>query len=350
MSLWIDKNFIETHLRYHLTLFEWEREYLAHFRCPICGDSAKSQTKRRAYFYEDVDGLRFKCHNCSEMSGWSLGAWLSKFDPSMQREYNMMVFKESGGSLKRSEEEWRPPKATRTESVVKSAKRLPEKLLEHSTALSELPTDHFAKKYASERLIPSWGMDLMTYVDDYRKFIEGIGITDEELLKRAPNDERIIIPLLSETYQLLGVQGRALRKDAFLRYATNKLDPTFPKVFGLHRLNKKKPILVVEGPIDSMFLPNCVATADSNLLSFSNGSIYIPDNQYRNLQICNIVDKIIASGKPICLFPKELEQYKDINDMVQKGGISSNDLCKIILGNTHSGLKAKMVWSTRRGV
>ena len=352
MSLWLDKNFVDTHLRFRLSLFEWEREYVGHFRCPLCGDSKSSQTKKRAYFYPDEGsgGLRFKCHNCGEQSGWSLGAWLFKFDGGLAREYKMMIFKEAGGMLKSESEEWRPPKATRTASVVRSSRELPKCLLEHSTPIDGLSSGHYAKTYLENRLIPSWAMNQMSFTDNYRDFISNIGITDDELIKKAPNDARIIIPLLSETYQLLGVQGRALDPKATLRYATNKLESSYPKVFGLHRLNKKKPILVVEGPIDAMFLPNCVATADSNLLSFSAGSIFIPDNQYRNRQICEIVDKIIASGKPVCLFPKELEAYKDINDMVVKGGMSPKEICAVMLANTFSGLKAKMIWSKRKGL
>ena len=36
------------------------------------------------------------------------------------------------------------------------------------------------------------------------------------------------------------------------------------KIFGLNRIDKSKPIYVVEGPIDSLFLDNCVAVAGSS--------------------------------------------------------------------------------------
>ncbi len=36
------------------------------FRCPYCGDSAKSSTKARAYLYCKKGFYGFKCHNCSK--------------------------------------------------------------------------------------------------------------------------------------------------------------------------------------------------------------------------------------------------------------------------------------------
>ena len=37
------------------------------------------------------------------------------------------------------------------------------------------------------------------------------------------------------------------------------LDDDAPKVYGLDRVNENKKIYVVEGPLDSLFVENCVA-------------------------------------------------------------------------------------------
>ena len=355
MSLFIDKMFIDK-VRFQLPLFSWERSSLAQFRCPFCGDSAKRATARRGYFYADesIDSFRFKCHNCGDHSGWTLGSILKFLDPRLAMEYNLEIFKESGGKVGQSKsEEWKPPKMTRTASVLAPKKnetiRLPERLLEAFTPLSGLPVRHYARSYAEDRLIPPSAMNLLGFVDNYQDLVKHLGI-EEELVNLAPKDARLVIPLLSEAGELIGLQGRSFDPKAFLRYVSNKLHHDYPKVFGLHTLNKKKPILVVEGPLDSLFLPNCVATADSNLLSFKDGSIYIPDNQYRNFQICNIVEKIIQAGKHVCLFPPELWMYKDINEMVKDGGLTRKDLVEVILKNTYQGMKAKLIFSKLRGV
>lgn len=352
MSLWLDKRFVES-IRFQLEGFEWEREYVANFRCPLCGDSKKSSKKRRAYFFPDSkEGvLRFKCHNCGEKSGWSFQFWLKDFSPTTYREYQFELFKETGDghqNARRDTEDAKlvAPKASTTARVLATgpSRRLPEALKTHMTRICDLPHNHYARQYIESRKLPGWVSEFFGYAETYLDLVKGIGIDDQELLRNVPRDSRIIIPLLSESGQLLGVQGRALDPSASLRYATNKLNEDYPKTFGLSFINKKKPILVVEGPIDSTFLPNCVATADSNLLKFQSGSVYIPDNQYRNREICRVMSNIIESGKRVCIFPKNLEQFKDINEMIL-GGYTQKDLLNIIATNSYQGLKAKLVWS-----
>lgn len=356
MSLGLDKDFLNR-VSGSLERFTWEQTYVANFRCPLCGDSQKSQTKRRGYFYGDrkENALRFRCHNCNEKSGWTFQYWLRDFNPVVYREYMVERFKEIGRGSKeqKSDSHLIAPKATVTTRIVAKAKdstlRLPETLLKHCVRICDLPHTHFARVYVESRLLPVWTHELLCFTECYSDLVKGIGAADEDTEQKLPEDARLIIPLLSETGQLLGVQGRALG-DHKLRYATAKLHEDYPKTFGLERVDKRKPILVVEGPVDSLFLPNCVATADANLLKFETGTVYIPDNQYRNYEICRGVEKLIDAGRNVCLFPHELEGLKDINDMVKEGGISPGELLKIIASNTFKGLKAKLVFSKLRGV
>lgn len=354
MSMSLDKEFINR-ISGSLDRFSWEQNYVAHFRCPLCGDSQTSQVKRRGYFYPDSKDncLRFKCHNCNQKSGWGFQVWLRDFNPVVYREYMVEKFKEIGRGGEEHEADARliAPKASTTARVLSTTrdKKLPEALLRHCVTIGSLPRTHFARMYVESRLLPSWTHELLCFAECYSDLVKGIGAADEDTETKLPEDARLIIPLLSETNQLLGVQGRALGKH-MLRYATAKLNENYPKTFGLERINRKKPVLVVEGPIDSLFLPNCVATADSNLLKFAGGDIYIPDNQYRNFEICKMVDKIIDSGNRVCLFPREVEGFKDINDMIKDGGMTQGQLLSLIASNTYRGAKAKLIFSKLRGV
>ncbi len=358
MGQTIDREYIDR-LTFKLEGFKWERDGLANFRCPLCGDSKTNQNKRRGYFYLDRenDCYRFKCHNCGEMSGWSLGPWLSKYDESLFREYQLANFRVGNKSNHKNEMEilgsaMKPSKLTHTNRITQPSKpkaKLPESLLCHSVRIIDLPDDHYAKQYVMGRKLPEWALELLCFSEDYRKLVEALGITEEELLWKCPEDSRIIIPLLAADGSLMGIQGRALNPEATLRYATMKLKEEYPKFFGLERWNKMKPSLVVEGPLDSLFLPNCVATTDSNLLKFKEGTIYIPDNQYRNKEICRGIENIIESGKKICLFPPSIE-HKDINDMVLKGGLSPRQVVELIVANVYQGMKAKLRWSQLKKV
>ena len=49
------------------------------------------------------------------------------------------------------------------------------------------------------------------------------------------------------------------------KYLTIKLDENKQKVYGLDKVNFQKPIYITEGPIDSLFIDNCLAAGGADL-------------------------------------------------------------------------------------
>ena len=87
---------------------------------------------------------------------------------------------------------------------------------------------------------------------------------------------------------MFAYQGRAFGKET-PKYVTIKLDENKQKIYGLERINFAQHLFVVEGPIDSLFLDNCLAAggADLTLDSKINPEkvTYIFDNEPRNKEI-----------------------------------------------------------------
>ena len=165
---------------------------------------------------------------------------------------------------------------------------------------------------------------------------------NEEYAEKIPDDQRLIIPFYDEYGQITMLQGRALEKDAFIRYVTVKKSEDVEKTFGLDRINRSKEVYCCEGPIDSLFIDNCLASADSNLLKV-NADIYIFDNQYMNKDIKRRIEQAIDLGKKVVLFPKSFV-WKDINDAVM-AGLTKQEIAEIIKEHTYSGIKAKLVFT-----
>ncbi len=324
--------------------FHAVRHMLFNCRCPICGDSQKKKNKMRFFIYQNhkdgtKDYLSTACHNC----GYSqpFGKFLEEFDTTLYAEYRMDLFKEMGWGRKNSD----------TPAPAESPPEKPETIKVDGIDLptiADLPEDHHCKQYVKSRALPVWTYDYLMYAENFAESFRTF--SDETILmyenKKLPRDERLIIPFYDEWGSLKVIQGRALGKSA-LRYISLKRNEKDKKVFGLDRLNKSKPILVVEGPIDSMMLPNCIATADADLLSAGIGDIFIPDAQYRNTEICDRIVRMIAEGKRVVLFPKSFA-YKDINEAIVKGGMSRKQIIELIVTNTFSGLAAVLQLSQLR--
>ena len=112
------------------------------------------------------------------------------------------------------------------------------------------------------------------------------------------------------------------------------------KLFGLDVLDIRKDIILVEGPIDSLFLENSIAMAgsDVNVSGLPKEKlIYCFDNEPRNKEIVNKMEKVIDNGYRICIWNDNLPG-KDINDLVMAG----LDPEKIIRDNIYDGLTAKL--------
>ena len=71
----------------------------------------------------------------------------------------------------------------------------------------------------------------------------------------------------------MGFQGRAFHNPTQMRYITVMLEKDAPKIYGLDKINESKPIFIVEGPFDSLFLDNSVAMAGSDILGRLVGAI-----------------------------------------------------------------------------
>ena len=349
----LDEQFIN-YVAPRLDKFKWERVgTVANFRCPLCGDSTKSANKRRGYFFydRDADCFRFKCHNCNQMNGWAFEFWLKKFDERLASDYSMEKFRMNGEGNNRPLPGLKPlPKLTQTARIGTVAAKRDESLLGNMIRLDLLPPDHKARQYVKGRGMPESVLELLYYTQRFREDLKAFEVDPEKQLK-IPDDERLVIPFWTQDGRMKIVQGRAFEvSDGVLRYSTVKPRDEDTKVYGEDRINNAKTKLVVEGPIDSLFLPNCLASADADLLSVK-GDIYIPDNQYRNKQVCDGIQKMIDRGVKVVLFPPEVP-WKDINDMLMptKGNVPIHDLLRLIASNVYQGMAASLRFAELRKV
>ena len=105
----------------------------------------------------------------------------------------------------------------------------------------------------------------------------------------------------------------------------------------------KKKIYVVEGPIDSLFLDNCIAVAGADFNNVQGDLTVIYDNEPRNKEIVKQIEKTISQGRSVVLWPDSMKE-KDINDMILRD-YSIDKIMEIINKNTYSGQRGE--WEVR---
>jgi predicted RNA-binding Zn-ribbon protein involved in translation (DUF1610 family) len=328
MSVFIDRAFL-LRISPKLSRFAKKKDDLYNFRCPLCGDSQKNKTKSRGYVYRKKNDYFYMCHNCGVST--TFYNFLKQLDAGLLAEYQLERYKngETGNN--------NYPKPSFDE-VDKQKPVFREKL--QLPTIELLPEGHFAKEYVQKRKIPESCFTNLYYAEDFKEFVESFGIQKELLA----GDKRIIIPFYDSEKNLIAFQGRALGESK-LRYITVKLHDDNKKLFGLDRINQEETIYVVEGPIDSLFLDNSVATCDSHLEAAAetldkSKLVLVFDNEPRNKEIVKQIERAIDNHFKVVIWPEMIKE-KDINDMVL-GGFTSDEIKDIIDKHTYQNLRAKL--------
>ena len=328
MSIITDTKYLSL-LSPRLDRFKKVRDYLWNFRCPQCGDSHKSKSKARGYVYRKKTDLFFKCHNCGV--GQSVGNLIKDLDPFLHKQYIMERYR-AGETGQR--------KSKAPEFKFETPKFKPKKTTIDLPSIESLPKEHYARVYCEGREIPQQFMDKIFYAEDFKNWALSVCQVDySNLMGKEP---RLVIPFFDKDNQLIGAQGRALQESK-IRYVTVKVHEDAPKVFGLERWNSDQHTYLVEGPIDSLFLPNCLAMAGADMSDLSildnTKTTLIFDNEPRNFQIVRSMIKSLQDGWKIVVWPNSIT-CKDINDMVLTS-IKDARLVEIINRNTYSGQRGE---------
>lgn len=328
MSLIIDKKFIGM-VSPMLDKFKWKKDNLANFRCPICGDSDKSKSKARGYFFAKKNDMFFCCHNCG--ASHTLYRFLEIVSPALCKQYSLDRWKE--GETGHS---------NYTKPEFKFEKPVFRKDMGTASRLDTLDENHMCVAYVKSRKIPESAYSRLYYVENFDAWLKEIDPTATSV----PKDKRLIIPIFNAKGGLIGVQGRTL-EDHHLRYITIKLDKDVERLwYGLEQKFETETILVVEGPLDSLFLPNCVAMVGINntgcIPKAIRGKkiIFAVDNEPRNEAVIEQMKKLIEAKRDIVIWPESIKE-KDINDMVL-AGMSPIEISKTMQDNSCNGLEAKL--------
>lgn len=315
---------------------------IINFSCPICGDSTTDKRKARGFLYTKSTKTLYHCHNCTVTK--SFDKFLEAVDYQLYSDYKLERIRDD-----------KPAQQIMLEEFVAKMKKpvfMKTGPLSELKKISQLDADHPAKIFISERKIPTNYHWKLFFCPKFFSWTNSIipGKFSEKSLKF--DQPRLIIPFIDKSENMHAFQGRALGNvETGMRYITVVNDETVPKVYGLDDVDLNKKTYVFEGPFDSMFIPNSIATAGGDLVSTihdlpKDNMVVVYDNERRSKETVNKMNKAIINGYKVCIWPDNLS-HKDVNDMILAG--MSSDFIKFIIDkNTYRDLSAHMAlrsWS-----
>jgi transcription elongation factor Elf1 len=340
--MWLDKKYIML-LGSVLPKFKQRSSDLWVFRCPVCGDSEKNKNKTRGYIYNRKGKYQFHCHNCSASHQFKY--FLKLMAPALYDAYVLESIQEEN--------------ITSPEKVlIKTINELPDVPISQLKKVSQLGPFDPVKKYLIKRQIPTPFHAKLYYCPLFKKWTNSILPGKFENVDK--DEARLIIPIRNSNEQIIGYQGRAL-DDNEIRYITIMLSDEYARMYGVECCNFNQTYYCFEGPFDSMFIPNSLATCGGKMITeldilnrVKHNAVVVYDNEPRNRDIVNSIAKTIKAGYKVCIWPDTMKD-KDINDMiltkVGKGheyvktelvGRAAAKIKDLIDANTFRGLQAEL--------
>ena len=335
MSLFTDVKYLNQ-IGLRLPLFKRKGDYLYNCRCIICGDSSTKKNKARGYFYRQSNDLFYKCHNCD--ASQHFGTFLKNFDHNLYREYTLERYADGENRRPHAQPEF----------------KFEAPVLDVTPSLPDIfaPVENSAEvtDFLVARKIPQHTWNRLLYIDNVKR-LETLAPRYVNTIKT--NEPRLVIPFYDANKQLIAVSCRALRDEA-LRYLTIKIKEDVPLIFGLERLDQSRKFYVTEGPLDSLFLDNCIAVGGTgfnrieSLNLNTNHATLIVDNQPRNAQVVKVYERLIDKGYKMLIWP-EYTEAKDLNDLIKLGSMNQ-PLQTFIDINSHRNLVAQLKFDIWRKV
>lgn len=300
------------------------------FSCPVCGDSSTNRRKARGNLYRNGNRLHYQCYNCNTPIS-NLRDLLPIIDPALAEQYVIDSFQEWKQTL--------PPER----------KKQPEhsQISDMLIKVSTLDPSHPAKKYVMDRMIPSHLHYQLYYTRTFFAFAQTVDPSIKFNPLYQEDQARLVIPLLDRQGKAAGYQGRSLDENDSPKYLTILHHPDNSRLYGLDRVDLNRQIMCVEGPIDSMFLSNAVASCGSKIEQSlpaagigKDRAVIIYDNEPRSVFTVKKMEAAVRNGFSIVVWPQDLKQT-DINQMILDG-YSPTDVERIIGERTFSGLAATL--------
>jgi DNA primase len=248
------------------------------FRCPLCGDSKDTWKTGRGHIFLNKTPFVYYCFNagCDASDGMAMTNFMKQLHP----EYNKAYIKKVVNLNKESAEK----KAARKEKLKKNlyvvARTLPQLKNDTRPDITDMPD--FIKRN-KKKLID------MKSIKDYPvalDFCAQRGIPEEVYTRwlfvdnpKSPINQRVIIPFLNSKGNMYFYQARTIiGEEPKYKNALTEIRP----VYNYYESDFSKPVIILEGPIDSLFIENAIAICgvkyDDRMLDVIKDKYFIFDD------------------------------------------------------------------------
>jgi hypothetical protein len=322
-------------------------------RCPVCGDSATSKSKKRMYLLKHRDkGWIAYCHNCEcSMSLWNLVKYYfpNRFEYLKQETFTSLFTQQPTISAGKDTNQVFLDALQVAQRTI-DGKRPVEKFLDSccykitdpSLGPKEAGISRCVRMKMERRMLKKEIIDTLyfCYKNDYK---------NKWMYKN-----RVIIPFFDTENKVYYFQARALLPDQvpkYINWREGEEDVSKPE-YNECVVNRSKPVFIVEGLIDSTFLDNAVSVlgvkiSDEKVAYLESKypkPVFILDNDISGRKW---LYKLLKRNRKCFVWPKEYKDIKDLNDLALH--LKQENLTEIINKSCYNGIQGLIKLSELEG-
>lgn len=297
MAFEIDEYNLERHVKivlnsYFTDVFESHESF--NFRCNVCGDSKKDRFKKRAYILKSKTPWIYYCHNCN--ASMSVITWMKEYYPS---NYTGFI-RDSMRDRKDRKDTKHVYNNIKSQKVYKDHDEKAD--VKYFKPIIKYPD---AVKFCEDRLIPSSVYKKWKYAVDGKY------------------SGRIIITFLNDKGKVYYYQGRKFNNNSGMKYLSRYGNHN--SIYNYYNVDVSLPVIILEGPIDSVFVDNSVAVTGLKLKGegldkFPHKYFMLDNDESGRVR----ARKLLKHNSYVFNWVKFLKDYKcdgevkDVNDFILK--------------------------------
>jgi DNA primase len=312
-------------------------------RCILCGDSKKSQSKKRFNLDWNNGRPMFHCFNCGES-----GSFLDLYSrlEGINKGHAYKILYEHDVSQFDSESIRKKYTEERMEEI-KTERFIFQDILSDCLAPGDKAGSYVSQKFQNY---------LLNFIR-LRKIPENIKVF---VAYKGKYKGRIIIPIYDEENNLIYFQGRAINDSIKPKYLNPEVDKT-TVIYNISKFERDKYIIVTEGLLDAFMVPPQGTTSLGSSITeefikevytiTDKGVILAYDNDKpgQDSILKFMKDNKYSDMVKYFLFPNKYSTDEDLNALVTNNvNILEDDLYDMIIDNSHSRVATEAILRLRR--
>jgi len=302
----VENNYEQIILQLPLLLLE-KKDRGYNFKCPLCGDGKKAGS-HRGWLYSNKNFM-FHCHNCNKKMSFS--NFIEAAFPS--------YFTHIANSVEDKIKTFKELKTTNNIDNLENALEFKIEFWEDFSEAFFIPLRKHeeALEYCRNRKIPEKVIDNLLWCHPARS-------------KTVPFGKMVIFPFWAGK-KFYGFQGRSIIGKKF-----HTKSPENFKIYNILNVDLSKEVYIFESIIDSLFVPNSIAMLGADIpqsiMKDIQKPVFVFDNDETGMQRSI---KYSKEGFPVFLWPDELKDIKDFNQMVTTYDFLEEDVVNILEFNIY---------------